>query len=564
MMMKKILVFLLLVMSLGAMSFSEETYTVFYNNHKADIPLFLEDAGPEIFVSLEDFATTIQAQFTLDFDGSKAILYRSNTFAKFYLDRPLVQINGKSFEMPRTAVVTEEKMWVPLRFIAPYFNIDLTLDEEGREIRMTDQVRATYRTYQNYFYQKTQIPEYNISFDLPYYWRPLSEEAYLYGRDNAYEEILMEVKMIRNLARIDLTQFTQDLKRSLYYRFIDSDLKISAEENLTLSGFEGRMIRYTLTVDSEPTSLIYYITKVNDLFYEMVFQFPLDDANYQLETVGSILGSFEVKTFAINTLDEHYVEFAKYHELHLAFTEELYSNRQVAGTLPLEGTCDPDVSKIYVTIEKGPDRFNQVIPVKEGTFEGEIPLPFGLGYHAVTLSGSVDSSRAQHLDLKTPSDLILKVSLINLSDDFIRYSLPEPGIPSDHPHIVTMGRLITRDTLTDYQRTYKLYTYFLESLQTDGDSGIQSAYEVYLHSKGHPTAVVKYFASLLRSLGIPARVLRGDFEGLSHTWTEVYLNGGWWVVDILKGMDSGDRYSYFLLPPGGYDSTYENITSLTQ
>ncbi|OPL09093.1 MAG: hypothetical protein AVO33_07560 [delta proteobacterium ML8_F1] len=562
--MKKLLMLLLLIMAFVSMSFGEEGYEVFYNGQRVDLPLKTVSGEAEVYGDFEKFARTVQAQFILDSEESEAVLYRNNTFVKYFPGKPLVAVNGKTFSLREPPPHIPGETWVPLRFIAPYFGIDLVLDTDNRTLRMTDQKRMTYRTYENYFYQTTVIPEYNISFDIPYFWGPLSEDAYLYGRDTAFEEILMEVKMLRNLADISLDEFTRDLKRSLFYRFQEADLKLEAEEKMTLSGFSGRMLRYRLNASQEETTLIYYITKVNDLIYEMVFQFPYDDGNYQLGTVDSILRSFQVETFAINPQDEHYVEFANYNNLSLNFTREIYSNLQVDSFLPVAGTCDPDVSRIYVTVEKGTERFSQVIPVVEGAFEGAIPLPFGLGYHSLTLSGAKDTPPTQHVDFNHPSEVLLKVSLINLSDDFIRYSLAESNIPSDNVHIITMGKLITRNTLTDYQRAYTLYAYFLENITLEKDSEIRTAYEVYLNSKGHPTAVLEYFVSLLRSLEIPARLFKGDFEGTSHAWATVYLNGNWRVIDVLKGIETGDYYQYFLLSPEKYEDSYDNITSLTQ
>ena len=51
---------------------------------------------------------------------------------------------------------------------------------------------------------------------------------------------------------------------------------------------------------------------------------------------------------------------------------------------------------------------------------------------------------------------------------------------------------------------------------------------------------------LLRSAGIPCRVVNGTADGVAHAWNAVQLNGEWYHLDPTWGdMESGIRYDYF-------------------
>ena len=130
-----------------------------------------------------------------------------------------------------------------------------------------------------------------------------------------------------------------------------------------------------------------------------------------------------------------------------------------------------------------------------------------------------------------------------------------------------MANFLTYELLSDYAKSYKLFTYMLEHISVRNEILNNDPYEVYINLEGNEQGVTNYYASLLRSVGIPTRVYRGMHNLVFHSWTEVYLNGNWFIIDpsyAILSQESDDPNNYFVLQRENYKQHYEVITELTK
>ncbi|MCK5763433.1 MAG: transglutaminase domain-containing protein, partial [Clostridiales bacterium] len=475
----------------------------------------------------------------------------------------------KSFIMDTSIILNDSILYVPIGFITEFLDINVEYDKLNKILRLTNNEYNIYTTYKNYFYKTIEIPKFNINIDIPYYWDLLDEETLLYGKKSNYEDITLNVRVIKNPDDISIDEYINTLHDYTEYVHDEGEIKLTEEKTFTTSGFNGKLITYNYEqIEGQPI-YAYYITKVNDLLYILDFNFINKDLPQLLSTIENIINSFEIKSLAIDSTDEHYIEYPKFYNLDTTLQYEIYSNMQAYNNFNFVGTINPLIENIRVTVEKSSKIINFNIPVSDGTFDEEIYLPFGLGKHNVSIFIDTESDiiiNPELVDLEIQSNLLMKFSVINISDDFIRYTLPDINILPNHQHILSMAYLITRDSLSDYAKAYDIYKYILENVQVNNEKISQNSYDVYLYNEGNNIAITNCYVSLLRGIGIPSRVYKGTNRNSSHNWAEVYLNNNWYIVDPTFGIltkDHPDNKNYFIVNKEDYYSNYDIIEEVT-
>lgn len=126
------------------------------------------------------------------------------------------------------------------------------------------------------------------------------------------------------------------------------------------------------------------------------------------------------------------------------------------------------------------------------------------------------------------------------------YLLPEKGVESDAPSIVTLAEKITSPAIDPMEKAKKLFAYINSSMQYQPQSeGVHSALRTLQRGWGSCEDFSLLYIALCRSVGIPARYVSGyrfspeevgrretDLDQFAHAWVEVYLPGiGWLPVD---------------------------------
>lgn len=111
-------------------------------------------------------------------------------------------------------------------------------------------------------------------------------------------------------------------------------------------------------------------------------------------------------------------------------------------------------------------------------------------------------------------------------------------------------RYIVGDALTAEQQELlsscakKVYTYVAEHIKYDDDKifGLEYNYlpdieQTYIDEKGICYDYASLMASMLRSMGIPAKLVKGYASynpDTYHAWNEVYLDGEWIILDVTR------------------------------
>jgi hypothetical protein len=214
------------------------------------------------------------------------------------------------------------------------------------------------------------------------------------------------------------------------------------------------------------------------------------------------------------------------------------------------------------------------LPVENDHFEAWIYTPFGLGKHNIQLAitgqeekiilgnTNLDSSQV------SKSKDLLFFSVVNISTDPLRYLIPTRMVQSDHEYISSMSQLITYKSSTLYGKASSVYTFIKENIDVLTVNTINyTALDVYENYEGTRREIAYYTTALLRAQEIPARIIHGQNDFISHYWVEAFLNGRWFIIDptgdqgipdILVDQDQSPLMPSFNPNRNAYDVKYPN------
>ncbi len=95
------------------------------------------------------------------------------------------------------------------------------------------------------------------------------------------------------------------------------------------------------------------------------------------------------------------------------------------------------------------------------------------------------------------------------------------------------------DGLSDQKKLEKIYNFVVNNIKYDSSiTKLPSGYipninTTYSSKKGICYDFASIFAGMLRSVGIPTKLIKGTSSNVSgyHAWNEVYINGKWRIID---------------------------------
>ena len=131
------------------------------------------------------------------------------------------------------------------------------------------------------------------------------------------------------------------------------------------------------------------------------------------------------------------------------------------------------------------------------------------------------------------------------------YLNAEKNIESDHPLVVETAKTINKKDKMDTAKA--IYFWMLENMKYTGFiSEDRGAIFALKHRSGDCTEYACLYTALSRASRIPSRVMAGFAYGENakiaiqdyHNWSEVYVQGRWWLVDSQREvfMDDLDKY----------------------
>lgn len=168
---------------------------------------------------------------------------------------------------------------------------------------------------------------------------------------------------------------------------------------------------------------------------------------------------------------------------------------------------------------------------------------------------------------------IMKFSIVNLSNEKIRYKIPSRLINSDSMDLYNTANYITYKSTFDYAKSRTLFQWISENIEivTPDEKNLEprTSLEILQSKTATQKEIPILYCALLRSLNIPSRVMVGHFDGEVSYWTEILLNGTWivsnptWEILYRDELTKNNAYTnYFNIYRPSHYGTFENIDLL--
>lgn len=215
----------------------------------------------------------------------------------------------------------------------------------------------------------------------------------------------------------------------------------------------------------------------------------------------------------------------------------------------------PSHNKTKVMIQKDGITYYYDVNSNIDTF----PLQLGSGSYQLALLENIEGNKyAVKRSMSTQ---------VNLKDDKISFlQSASPVYWHKDSDTAKLAAKLTENLDTDEKKAYAIYDFIVKNIKYDKNktSGLETDYipvvdEILLLGRGICYDYAALYAAMLRSLGIPAKLVKGyknDIEAY-HAWNEVYLEEhGWVTIDT--------TYDDVMLENGTSPSFYKNINEYTK
>ncbi len=161
-----------------------------------------------------------------------------------------------------------------------------------------------------------------------------------------------------------------------------------------------------------------------------------------------------------------------------------------------------------------------------------LPLQMGTGEYSVTLFQYVEEGKFKKAHAET---FIVKEEP---RSTFLHSA--NPVYWDDDMEAIKVAKTITKDAVSDEEKVLAVHDHIAETISYDWAflENIPYMYvpnieETFSSRKGVCYHYSALFAGMMRSLGIPTKLIKGFVEdGAYHAWNEVLVNGEWRVLDL--------------------------------
>lgn len=203
-------------------------------------------------------------------------------------------------------------------------------------------------------------------------------------------------------------------------------------------------------------------------------------------------------------------------------------------------------SRLKVMIEK--DNVRYTYNLNNDKIEEYFPLQLQDGIYKISILENTKGNRFRFLLTKN-----VDVDLYNANKTFLQ-SMQLVNWDESMKAIIKAEEL-TKDLKTDGEKVEAIYEYIINNIKYDYKKIGNLAFdylpeidETFTTNKGICYDFASIFAGMLRSVGIPTKLVKGYTENVEgyHAWNEVYLDGKWIVVDTSydsQMVENGKKYS---------------------
>lgn len=179
---------------------------------------------------------------------------------------------------------------------------------------------------------------------------------------------------------------------------------------------------------------------------------------------------------------------------------------------------EKDATKYYYDLKKEEDFF---------------PLQLGQGDYTVAVLENTSGNKYKVL--------VKKSFKANIEDENAVYiKSAQPIVWNENMKAIKFAKTVSKDNNTSLKIVQALYDYVVNNIKYDSEKikNINTDYipnidNIFAEGKGMCYDYSALFGAMLRSCGIPAKLVKGYKDDIKdyHAWNEVYIDGDWVVVD---------------------------------
>lgn len=221
---------------------------------------------------------------------------------------------------------------------------------------------------------------------------------------------------------------------------------------------------------------------------------------------------------------------------------EIDTSKAAAGTIRVRQNGNPTKVKVLVYFNGSSKYYQYTIPTNN-TWTS-IPLQSGSGTYKVRFMKQVSGNSYSQMYSVT-----FQVGMQNANSAYLnpsQYVVYNSGSAS-----VAKAKSLVSGAGSDAQKVSKIYSYIVNNISYDYDKmkNLPSGYlpnpdSTLASRKGICFDYAALMAAMLRSQGVPCKLVIGNADGQYHAWNMVYVNGSWQLYDPTFGAAGQRAGSY--------------------
>lgn len=532
--MKKIYILLIicLIFAVSYSAFSEDTVVNLYINQ---IPVEISQPAFNIDgIVMVPMINTFEALGAQVIESNIITAYYLNTYVKVDVENKSYSVNGKKFNY-NGYDYRNNTLYVHLDLLnlAFDFNTD-TID--NNEVRLNANTIIRYKNYNDIPYESISFDHTPVQFSVPLDWNKL--DAYTYGYESNYGRISGNYSSRVLNDNIDLNLIIDTYKEHLLMEYKEQ-VTLNKTEHKIYNYLNSNVLYFTTNVNDIVTKHLVHFVSTDEQVHIITFEYPINiSESFILQVFENIMHTFNVEGASFDKSSEHYLEFQAARDYNLKLSSQAYSNMTVKDVFLLEGyfNSEDDIHSLTITVSRGDQKLDFYVTVENNAFMTNIYTPFGLGKHDIKIAITADEEKITFdADLPvvlTNEKLLLQYSVVNLSKVDIQYTIPTLMVQSNDRDLKSMSKLLTRKFHTDYSKAKAIYDFIHEDIDLLVSHDVNfSAREVYEQFQGTKKEIALYTTALLRAQNIPAKIIEGKNQYVTHLWIEANLNAEWIIID---------------------------------
>jgi hypothetical protein len=594
-MIKKYLLLLLIVIAIsGTVAFADPSMggepvygKIFLSNQEVTFtstPFVINDV---IMVPAKLFCEKLGAQVLWNEASREMISYRDNIFIKFKNNSSVAYINGKPKSMPVSSFTFKGELYIPASFAAAAHELAFVTERSSHAMSIDFRENILeYRQIDFRHFKRISLTNYGISFYVPEYWSEVADKITTYGVENSFESYAFEANVMTLNSQYTRPILTESILDGLVAEHGNA-INLVSSNTLVLGEYTSDAIYYDLSSDGVLTHHILYIFFEQNNGYVFKATYPdTNDLEESRQIFDTIASTFGITKLTVNEQLEHYTEMTRFSEYGVTLFSEIHSNMIVNNHFQLKGTIahPKNIKGLNVIVSKDGDNFEYYVPLIDKAFNIKLYTPFGLGKHNITVILDESASREDTIAIDALTTLddyiektllsnhafdeaetILKFSVLNASNEPIKDLLPTTYINYDQTSIYNITNRITYNLTNQYSKSKALYEWIVSNYTLDDQlkpNGLLTAKELVEVKSANSVELCILYTALLRSVDIPARIVRGITEDDIDYWVEIFLNGQWLVTSISQET----QYKFNVLTYFNLDrlAHYENYSIIEQ